>query len=226
MRFASMLFLILTFAAMGCAQQPWPQEKPGQREQPVTNEDGGQSYLVLSTTVSLRGILKPGDDTIDDLQQHSIFLGNGWSDPAVRAREARLRNLLSNIREQAQFDEISRAGITNFNAPTSNVEKLDIIGDRKIADLEIQSILSQIIKDGPEPNAGSIYMIFLDPTLHSTLGPLVADKHFLAYHAFLNLGGVRVHYAVVPYQPKFETAYQVALRTLVVAALHSEDQPH
>src|SRR5437588_11091103 len=179
MRFVSILFLILIFAAIGCAQQPWPQEKPGQREQPVTNEDGGQSYLVQSTTVSLRGILKPGDDTID-LQQHSIFLGSGWSDPATRAREARLGNLLSNIREQAQFDEISRVGITNFNAPTANVEKLDGVGDRQIADLEIQSIISQIIKDGPPPNAGSIYMIFLDPTLRSTLGPLVADKHFLA----------------------------------------------
>src|SRR5215471_5726267 len=37
------------------AQDTWPQEKPEQREQVVTNEDGGTSYLVLPASGPLIG---------------------------------------------------------------------------------------------------------------------------------------------------------------------------
>jgi hypothetical protein len=43
----------------------------------------------------------------------------------------------------------------------------------------------------------------------------------MSYHGFLNTSGMRIHYAVVPYQADAQAAYQTALRTLIVAALHS-----
>jgi len=77
-----------------------------------------------------------------------------------------------------------------------------------------------MFKDGtlPPPRAGAIYMLFLDPGLHSTLGALVAEKHYQAYHAFFNTSGAHVHYVVVPYQADLQAARQIALRALIVAA--------
>jgi hypothetical protein len=208
------------------AQEPWPQERPDERQQAVINEDGGRSYIVRPAKAPLVGIIKPGASSIADLQQHSLCLGPGWGDPGLRASEPRLSNLLVSIRDHAQMDEVSQAGITNLFAPTWTVEKLDVAGDRNISDLEIQKILGEMIKNGPRPSSESIYLVFLDSTLHSTLGSLVAEKHYIAYHGFFNTSGVKIHYAVVPFQSDSQAAYQVALRTLIVAALHTDERSH
>jgi len=166
------------------------------------------------------GLLKPGASASLDLQQYSIFLGPGWSDPALHGTEERLSKLLTNVRDHAQLDEIAQAGMTNVYAPTWTVEKLDITGNRSIGDLEIQGIVRDIVKNGAKPSGDALFVVYLDPSLHSTLGPLQADKHYMSYHGFLNTSGLRIHYAVVPYQADAQAAYQSALRTLIVAALH------
>ena len=227
MKFKSLIFVMLALAAgTAHSQAPWPQERSEQREEAVTNEDGGRSYLVLPATSPLVGLAKPGAG-IGDLQQHSIFLGSGWSDPVLRARESRLSNLLAMIHDHAQMDEIAKAGFTNRFGPTFTLEKLDVTDNRKISDLEIQDILAGLFVNGPltEPQADSVYIVFLDPGLQSTLRSLTAGKHYLAYHSFFNASGSKVHYAVVPYQADSTAAYQIALRTLVVAALHTEENP-
>jgi hypothetical protein len=226
MRITLIGLFILMCGVAAHAQGPWPQERPDDREQAVLNEDGGRSYIVRPTSTTLVGLVKPGATTVSDLQQYSIFLGPGWADPALRKSEVKLSKLLSSIRDHAQLDEISQAGITNVFAPTWTVEKLDIAGDRNISDLEIQRTLADILKNGPRPNSDSLYIVYLDPSLHSTLGPLVADKHYAAYHGFFYTSGVKVHYAVVSYQSDSQAAYQTALRTLIVAALHEDNSAH
>jgi len=225
MKLKSLIFVMLALAATTArSQEPWPQERSEQREEAVTNEDGGRSYLVLPAAGPLIGLAKPGAG-FGDLQQHSIFLGSGWADPTPHAREARLGNLLATIRDHAQMDEIAQAGLTNRFGPTFTFEKLDVTDNRKISDLEIQGILAGLFANGPltAPQADSVYIVFLDPGLQSTLRSLTAGKHYLAYHSFFNASGSKVHYAVVPYQADSTAAYQIALRTLVVAALHSEN---
>ena len=227
MKFRTLIFVILVLAASTArSQEPWPQERAEQREEAVTNEDGGRSYLVLPAARPLVGLAKPGAG-IGDLQQHSIFLGSGWADPSLRARESRLSSLLAMIHDHAQMDEIAQAGFTNRFGPTFTLEKLDVTDNRKISDLEIQDILAGLFANGPltEPQADSVYIVFLDPGLQSTLRSLTAGKHYLAYHSFFNASGSKVHYAVVPYQADSTAAYQIALRTLVVAALHTQENP-
>jgi hypothetical protein len=217
------IFLIMTMlAASAQAQEPWPQERPDQREQVVINEDGGRAFIIKPSSGLLPGVVKPGGPAVGDLQQHSIFLGHGWADPALRTREPRLSNLLANIRDQPQLDEIEQAGIKNRFGATFSLEKLDITGDRNISDLQIQDVLAEMFRDGPltEPTGDEVYVVYLDAGLHSTLGSLVADKHYMAYHGFFNVSGAKIHYAVVPFQPDSKVAYQIALRALVVAALN------
>ena len=220
------MLVLAANTARSQGQGPWPQERSEQREEAVTNEDGGRSYLVLPAAGPLVGLAKPGAG-IGDLQQHSIFLGSGWADPSLRARESRLSSLLAMIHDHAQMDEIAQAGFTNRFGPTFTLEKLDVTDNRKISDLEIQDILAGLFANGPltEPQADSVYIVFLDPGLQSTLRSLTAGKHYLAYHSFFNASGSRIHYAVVPYQADSTAAYQIALRTLVVAALHTQENP-
>src|SRR5205814_10540892 len=117
MKFKSLIFVIIALAATTArAQQPWPQERSEQREEAGMNEDGGRAYRVLPAASPLVGLAKPGAG-IGDLQQHSIFLGSGWADPTLRAREARLSNLLATIHDHAQMDEIAQAGFTNRFGP-------------------------------------------------------------------------------------------------------------
>ena len=217
------IFLIMTMlAASAQAQGPWPQERPDQREQVVINEDGGRAFIVKPSSALLSGIAKPGGPIVAELQQYSIFIGSGWADPALRTREPRLSNLLVSIRDHAQLDEIEQAGIKNRFGATFSLEKLDLAGNRNISDLEIQSLLAEMFRDGPltEPTGDAVYVVYLDPGLHSTLGSLVADKHYIAYHSFFNTSDGKIHYAVVPFQPDSKAHYQIGLRALVVAALN------
>ena len=217
-----LLVVLVAFAGSAKAQDPGPQERPDEREQSVVNEDGGRSFIIKPSSVPMHGVVKPGNATVVDLQQHSVFLGSRWAEPARRARESQLSGLLVNIRDHAQMDELTQSGIKNLFGATTSQEKLDVPSDRNISDLEIQSVLTGMLKEGslPRPEAGAIYVVFLDPGLHSTLGALVADKHYVAYHAFLNASGARIHYVVVPFQTDSQGAYQIALRALVVAALN------
>lgn len=223
MRITLILVSVLLFATSVVAQDPWSQERPEQREQSVTNEDGGRSYLVLPAAMPQPGLIKPGQSGVGDVQQRTIFLGSGWADPALRAREARLSGVLGRIRDGAQSDEGSFS--SDFSSPLV-IEKLDISGSRTISDLELQKILIDTLKDSPSTNQDTVYMVFLDPTLRASLGTLLSDKHFLAYHGFLNFSGKKIHYAVVPFQEDGQAAYQTALRTFTVAALHSEGTQH
>ena len=201
------------------------QERPDESQQAVTNDDGGKAFIVKMS--QLNNGFKFGQPVDGDIEQHSIFLGSGWADTDLRAREPELSRLLLGIREHFQPDESEGLGIKNRFAPTFSQEKLDIPGNRNCSDLEIQRVLAGMFKDGTlqPPRAGAIYMLFLDPGLHSTLGGLVAEKHYEAYHAFFNASGARVHYVVLPFQPDLQAARQIALRALVVAAASPAGAP-
>lgn len=221
MRLKLIAFVILAMAGTVLAQEP-AMPKPAERQRAVTSEDGGQAFTLEQSSAPLSEGVTPGTSVVSELQQHSIFLGGGWASPAMRARETRLNNLLANVQDQTQLNEIDEAGIKNRFAPTSSLEKLEIAGDGNITDLQIQSLLADMIKEGtlPEPSAGAIYVVFLDRGLNSTLGSLIAGKHYAAYHAFFNITGARIHYAVIPFQSDSKAASQIALRTLMIAALN------
>jgi hypothetical protein len=220
--------IILACAAMTAAQEPRSPERQEQREKAVLNEDGGQAFLVQPADVPSVGLLKPDQAAESDVAQYSVFLGPGWAGAQLRAREERLSKVLSTIRDHAQMDEVAQAGIANLFGPTFSLEKLDIDGDRNISDLQIQEVLAGLFNDGQlgDPQSDAVYFVYLDPGLHSTLRSLTAAKHYLAYHSFFSVSGARIHYAVVPYQADAQVGYQNALRTLMVAAQHTDDTSH
>src|SRR5438876_11163865 len=149
---------LVAFAGSAKAQDPWPQERPDEREQSVINEDGGRSFIIKPLSAPLHGVVKPGNPIVVEVQQHSIFLGSHWVESAQRARESRLGSLLANIHDHAQMDELTQSGIKNLFGATTSQEKLEVESDRNISDLEIQSVLMAMLKEVslPRPDAGAI----------------------------------------------------------------------
>jgi hypothetical protein len=222
MKLKLVLMVMLAVSAGVQAQQPKPRESSVDQTQSVTNEDRGRAYIISGDTPIL-STSGNRDRVITEPQQNSIFLGRGWETTSLRAREPELANLLAHVSDQSQLTALDERGIRNFFAATSSQETFDdTAGDRPITDLAIQSVLAGMLKEGSlqRPNASTIYVIFLDPELHSTLGTMIAGKHYLAYHNFFNASGVKVHYVVVPFEANQKTAYQIALRAFLAAVVN------
>lgn len=221
MKLKLVLLLILAGSSALHAQQQKSRESAADQSQSVTNEDRGRAYIIsgdtelIPTVGNHHGLVEP--------QQYSIFLGKGWESSSLRSREPELANLLAHITDQAQLSALDERGLKNFFAATSQTEKFnDIAGGRVVSDLEIQRQLSGMIADSSvqRPNANTIYVIYLSPEIRSTLGEMIAGKHYLAYRNFFNASGNRIQYVVVPFEQDQNTAYQIALRAFLAAALN------
>jgi hypothetical protein len=222
MKLKLVLLLILAVPTVAQAQQAKPLENSDAQPQSVTNEDRGRAYIINGDAEPL---FTAGNHNsiIVEPQQSSIFLGKGWEAASLRLREAELANLLAHMTDQAQLTALNERGLKNFFAATSAKEKFDeVAGDRAISDLEIQRLLAGMIAEGSiqRANPNTIYVIFLGPELRSTLGEMIAGKHYLAYRNFFNTSGVKIQYVVVPFEANQKTAYQIALRAFLAAALN------
>lgn len=219
MKLTLILLAVMALAA-GAQAQPRTREASNE-QQSVTNDDRGRAFIIERDPAPLSALNNPGRSVISEPQQYSIFLGSGWATPSLRAREAELGNLLVNVRDHAILKALNDSGVKNLYGPTSSREQFDHLAGN-ISDLEIQNILGAMIKDGslPQSGANTIYVVFLDPEMRSTLGSMFAGKHYTAYHNFFNAGGMKLHYVVVPYEADRTTATQIAFRALVAAALN------
>lgn len=223
MQLKAILPLIVALSASAQAQEPQASEKPDEQQRSVTNDDQGRAFIIGRETQPLSSLGNHGKAAISEPEQYSIFLGRDWAKPALRTREPELANLLANMRDQTQINALDEWGIKNRFAATSSQERLDdVAGNRNISDLEIQTVLAGMLKEGSlqQPNANAIYLVFLDPGLHSTLGSMIAGKHYVAYHNFFNASGVRIHYVVIPFEQDRKTARSNAARAFLAAVLN------
>jgi len=214
------LILLAVMALAAGTQAQSRSREASNEQQSVANDDRGRAFII-ERDAPLSGLNNPGRAVISEPQQYSIFLGSGWATPALRAREAELGNLLVNVRDHTTLKALNDSGVKNLYGPTSSREQFDHLAGN-ISDLEIQNILGAMIKEGslPQSGANTIYVVFLDPEMRSTLGSMFAGKHYAAYHNFFNAGGMKLHYVVVPYEADRTTATQIAFRALVAAALN------
>lgn len=224
MKLKLVLLLILAVSTAAQAQQARQREIPDDEQRAVINEDRGRAYLISTDTPPLF-TAGNNNNIIVEPRQNSIFLGRGWETPALRAREPELANLLAQLSDQDQLTALAEHGVRNFFAATSSQERLDDrSGDRTISDLEIQKLLSGMITEGsvPRPNASAIYVVYLGPELGSTLGAMIAGKHYFAYRNAFNASGGKIHYVVMPFEADQKKAYQIALRAFLSAAINPQ----
>lgn len=219
-------FLVIAlFAFCGAAKAQVPQARPPANEpvQSVIDDDGGRAFIINTKLKSLAELRRRSGAVIAEPQQYSIFLGRHWSSTRLREREAKLVNLLSSNRSQTEIEKLDRYGIKNLFGATYSQEILtDFAAEEKISDLRVRALLAQQVNSSsfPKTGASTIYMIFLEPGLRSTLGTLTGRKHYVAYHNFFNIAGQRLHYVVIPYEFDLEAAKVIALQSFVAAALN------
>ncbi len=200
MKLELILLVVIAAATIVPAQEVETKKVSDAQTQSVINDDRGRAFIISGNTEPL--LIAPQGKII---------------------AEPQLANLLSNIRDQPELNALAQLGLRNFSAATFSQEKLvDAGSNHIISDLEIQSLLETMLKDNSlqPPNAGKLYVIFLDSATRSTLGAMIAGKHYLAYHNFFNSSGVKIHYVVVPFEANQITAYQIALRVFLAAVLN------
>ncbi|MDQ1639118.1 MAG: hypothetical protein QOF62_2457 [Pyrinomonadaceae bacterium] len=224
MRYSFLILSLLLVAGTARAQQPEDKAPVNDAVQAVIDDDGGRAFIVNSKLKSLAQLRRlPGAAALTAPQQYTIFLGSRWATASLRARESKLSNLLAAIQNQPDVNKLNNLGINNLFGPTYTQEVLTQFNDdEKLSDIGIKTILAGLVADGTLPKADrtTVYVVYLQPDVRSTLGTLTGRKHYLAYHEFLNVGGERLHYVVVPYEPDIDTAKAIALRALVAAALN------
>lgn len=213
------MVLMLSCALTAQAQQTATPLSPGY-DRAVANEDGGQAFIIERSLRRLSSFGRPRKGTISEPEQYSIFVGGQWQTSALRERQAKLQRVLANLTDEAELSALQEIGIKNRFGPTASVERLDI-PSRSFSDLDIQRLLAAMFDSGAllRPSAGTIYVVFLDPEIESTLGSLTGGKHYVAYHNGFRAGGAHTRYVVIPFQSDPASAYHDALRSLVAAAV-------
>jgi len=216
-KFKSILLIAAALAVAAHAQQPKPLIVSD--SQPVRNDDSGQAFIINGDLKPLVTLGSARKGAISEPQQYSIFVGSGWSDPKLRDRETTLGSLLANVRDESTIEALHALGIKNQFGPTINAERADIEAG-VFRDLDAQRLLATMIDSGAltRPNGKTVYVIFLDSTLQSTLGMLTAGKHYVAYHSAFNSSGMNIRYVVVPFESDAPRGYDIALRAFVAVA--------
>ncbi len=211
----TMIIAVLVSANVSAQQLASPEAG----SQSVVNGDRGRAFIIQGDTQSLSLMTSHGK-ALAAPEQYTIFLGGGWKAAALRARQPRLAALLANVSDPTQSEAMDQSGIKNFFGSTSSQETFtDVTGSGSLSDLEIESLLTTMLNEGSlgRPTPNTIYVVFLEPGLGSTLGNMIGGKHYLAYHNFFTALGARIHYVVVPFISDTQTAQQIALRAFLAA---------
>lgn len=213
------IILMLSCSLTAQAQQTAAPLNPGY-DRAVANEDGGQAFIIEQSSRRLSSFGRPRKGTISEPEQYSIFVGGQWQTPALRERQVKLQRVLANLADEAELLALQKIGIRNRFGPTASIDQLGVTAS-SLSDLDIQRLLASMFDSGamPGPSARRIYVVFLDPEIESTLGPLTGGKHYVAYHNAFRTGGAHTRYVVIPFQSDPALAYHDALRSLVAAAV-------
>src|SRR5262249_41630325 len=137
-----------------------------------------------------------GGPVLASPRQVSIFLGAGWGDQQFRTRESSLLDVTATT-GSAQLTELKTHNIKTLRA-SQRLEDFSDLSTVRVNDLTIQQKLSDMLqsKTIPAPVAGTVYVVFLAPGIHSTLGAHQGGVDYAAYHNFVNLEAGEIHYVV------------------------------
>lgn len=184
------------------------------------DDDGGKAQIVPADFSAAGAKTFHGGPVLASAQQVSIFLGAGWGDMQVRNRESSLADITASV-GNTHVAELKQHSIKMLRA-APQVEDFTDLSQTKVNDLTIQQKLSDMLKSRaiPAPTAGTIFVVFLAPGIHSTLGGLQGGVDYAAYHNFVNLDAGEIHYVVVPFHENPEAHSAAATRAFAETALN------
>ena len=217
------LLLCGTVTCVLSAQQQASVDRPAEPNF-AFDDDGGKAQIVPADLSVAGPKTFHGGRVLASVQQVSIFLGSGWGDAQIRGREASLLDVTASA-GNAQVAELKQHSIKTLRA-APQIEDFSDLSQSKVNDLTIQQKLSDMLKSKaiPTPTAGTVFVIFLAPGIHSTLGGLQGGVDYAAYHNFVNLEAGEIHYVVVPFHENAGAHGTAATRAFAEAALNPNGQ--
>jgi hypothetical protein len=220
------LGILLLCGSVTCvmaAQQQASVDRP--TEPNFAFDDDGGKVQIVPVDFSVAGPkIFHGGPVLAATQQVSIFLGSGWGDTQVRGREASLLDVTASA-GNAQVTELKQHSIKTLRS-APQIEDFTDLSQSKVNDLTIQQKLSDMLKSKaiPAPTTGTVFVIFLAPGIHSTLGGLQGGVDYAAYHNFVNLEAGEIHYVVVPFHENADKHNAAARRAFTETALNPNGQ--
>jgi len=223
------LTLLLAPFAIFLAQSAMPQQSARPVDRPaepnfVFDDDGGKVQIVPAD-LSAAGEKKfHGGAVMAAVQQVSIFIGSGWGDPQVRARQTALIDVADGG-TSANVAELQKHAVKLLRA-APRAEDFSDLSKTPLNDLDIQRKLSAMLESKaiPAPTASTVYVVFLAPGVSSTLGGFKAGEDYAAYHNVVNLEAGEVRYVVVPFHAKSDKHCTAAARAFSETALNPNGQ--
>ncbi|MBZ5522867.1 MAG: hypothetical protein LAP21_11575 [Acidobacteriia bacterium] len=217
------ILLLAGFAVQAqTAQNAKPADLPD-RPNHVFDDDGGAVQIVpRNSAAPTTEKTFHGGAVMKSVCQVSIFLGSGWGDQQARARETALLDL-STGSNGSLSSELQKHGIKSAPSAPSQEDFSDLAkSPAPLNDLAIQRRLADMIekKAVAAPTAETVFVVFLAPGLHSSLGAHQGGRDFAAYHNFFHAAAGEVRYVVVPFDSNPETHRQAAAQAFVNTALN------
>jgi hypothetical protein len=190
----------------------------------VFDDDGGKAQIVPADLSVTGPKTFHGGPVLQSAGQVSIFLGAGWADQQVRSRQTPLVDVAATD-ESSHIAELKSHNIRTLRS-APRVDDFSDLSGTPVNDLAIQQKLSDLLKSKavPAPAAGTVYVVFLAPGIHSTLGGNKAGVDYAAYHNFVNLEQGEIHYVVVPFHEDAQRHTAAATRAFAETALNPNGQ--
>lgn len=220
----ALAILLLSGVAMSVAIQQNSAANSSSVDRPaelnlVFDDDGGKVQIVPPDAAASGQKTFHGGEVMKSAQQVSIFLGAAWGDRAVRSRQAALTDLGS--QQSGGLEELKKNNVRGI-AAAPGVDDFTDLSSAPVNDLAIQRKLSDLLasKTIPSPNASTIYIVYLAPGIHSSLGAHKAGVDYAAYHNFVHLEAGEIRYVVVPFHDNTDRHSAAAARAFADAALN------
>ena len=137
-----------------------------------------------------------------NVEVFTIFWGTAWQQPDQSGLVDQLNGFFDYILSSPLIDQLSEYSVTGYqigygsHSGTLNVDSPDLQGT--VDDTDIQNMLQQQISNGtvPQPDANTLYFIFLPTGVTVTQGGSASCQQFCGYHD--DISG-NVFYAVMPF---------------------------
>jgi len=195
-------------------------------EEKFFDDDGGRVFIVRRDNSAFDKLKHYGGKVIAEPQTYNIFLGKEWSKTKqFQLRQDSFDNLLAAPVDASERASLDRFGVPGFSISTQSFqEPYDFGKERKISDLQVHALLAEMLKRGalPQPQEKNIYIVFLPPDVHSTLGQMISGKHYLAYHNFFYADSGKVNYIVVPFEADGAQMQATARRAVIETVINSD----
>jgi hypothetical protein len=191
------LFLAGLFATqvMTAQKAVKPADLPAPTTNFISDDDGGVVQIVPADLTPAGPRKANATPVMKSVQQVSIFLGSAWAEQNVRSREAALADLTGH----AQLAPLQNNNVSILPAAPSVDDFTDL--SKGVNDLAIQSKLVEMLesKTIPEPDANTVFVVFLGPGVKSTVGSHTSGVHFAAYHNLVHVEAGELRYVVVAF---------------------------